>query len=473
MASQDRRSRGSGRQHRPARSRGKEAPPRGSRRSRAWERDVSDGATDAPVSLYLRDHVLDQAWFSPSPEGMPNPYEPDSNVWHYQCEDIKIDSQQQGDADVAPFFQSDPEGSQPITHVLFDQLRDNSQNLAADTLALVHVQVHNRSFTPARNVRVWAIYCNAAAGMPALPDTFWHQFSRDGQITPNLPAHSRWKSIGQPTSVNEVSVTSPRVASWTWNVPALRRHDTGHYCMVVFVHGAAAPLDETSLDVDDLAYRNNQIGQKNLHLVSPPLPADSPSTGTAGGGAGERDSRREQTGVRRVPQSHRLPEAGHPDHRPHELASRDRGGIPTHEADDSPTAAAVTLRRSEHPTPRRQCARGAQARLVPRAARAAHPAARLLDREPRAEMLADPPAALPRGLRHRRSRLRARRLHGCFLSPSRGATGRARALRILCSSDLDQKRGETPSRQPISVRGAARGERPRRRRQHLRHPGSR
>lgn len=251
----------------------------------AWERDVTDGATDAPVSLYLRDHVLDQGRLSPSPEGMPNPYEPDSNVWHYQCEDIKIDSQQQGDADVAPFFQSDPEGSQPITHVLFDQLRDNSQNLAADTLALVHVQVHNRSFTPARNVRVWAIYCNAAAGMPALPDTFWHQFSRDGQITPNLPAHSRWKSIGQPTSVNEVSVTSPRVASWTWNVPALRRHDTGHYCTVVFVHGAAAPLDETSLDVDDLAYRNNQIGQKNLHLVSPPLPADSPSTGTAGGGA--------------------------------------------------------------------------------------------------------------------------------------------------------------------------------------------
>jgi hypothetical protein len=251
-----------------------------------WERDVSDGSADPTISLYVRDHVLDQGWLSPSPEGMPNPYEPDSNVWHYQCEDIKIDSQQPGSDDVAQFFQTDPEGSQPITHVLFDQLRDNSQNLDADTPALVHVQVHNRSFTPARNVRVWAIYTNAAAGMPALPDTFWHQFSRDGRITPNLPAHSRWKSVGPPTILGEVSATSPQVATWTWNVPALRRHDTGHYCMVVFVHSGASPLDETSLDVDDLAYRNNQVGQKNLHLVSPPLPTDSAPAGPAGGTAG-------------------------------------------------------------------------------------------------------------------------------------------------------------------------------------------
>lgn len=53
------------------------------------------------------------------------------------------------------FFQTDPEGSTlPLSHVLFDQLKENSDNLPSADLAYVHVQVRNRGLSTAKNVSV-------------------------------------------------------------------------------------------------------------------------------------------------------------------------------------------------------------------------------------------------------------------------------------------------------------------------------
>jgi hypothetical protein len=254
-----------------------------------WERDVSADAPAPPVLLYVRDNILDQGRFTPSLEGMANPYDPTRRVWHYQCADLKIDARQPGGA-VADFFQTDPEGAtQPISHVLFDQLRDNSHNLPSGDAAWVHVQVRNRSHASANNVRVWAIYCNAAAGVPSLSASpslgnafpFWSQFAVTGQIVPELPADSPWRSVGPPQTLSGIVASTPKVASWLWTVPTLPTGDPGHYCMAVFIHAATSPIGETSFSVDELALRSRQIGQKNLH-IGPPLPS-SPSGG--GGGA--------------------------------------------------------------------------------------------------------------------------------------------------------------------------------------------
>ncbi len=258
-----------------------------------WERDVTAGAIDPPIFLYVRDHLLDQGWLTPSPEGMPDPYKTAEHLWHYQCADIKIDARQPGTASVPAFFQTDPEGSTlPITHVLFDQLKDNSQNLPGANQALVHVQVHNRGKTPASNVRVWAIYCNSSAGVPGLNLSssmgnafpFWSQFTVTGQIIPNLPADSPWKSVGPPQTLSGIDATNPKVASWPWSVPLLPSGDPGHYCMVIFIHSAASPINETNMNVDQIARTNRQVGQKNLH-IGPPLPP-SPSPGSGGSGPG-------------------------------------------------------------------------------------------------------------------------------------------------------------------------------------------
>ena len=257
--------------------------------SGVWETDLTD-ETGAFPRPYLRKNILDQGWLDRCPDGESDPYDPANQVWHYQCADIKIDVQQPGSADTPTFFQTD---ATPISHVLFDQLRDNSQNLPGSTAAYVHVQVRNRSYKPA-NVHVWAIWCNAAAGVPALNvrkngDTFdfWSRFDALGGIDTQLPDDSPWHSVGMPQTLTDIDANSPKVASWPWAVPTLDSGDPGHYCIVAFVHSVQSPINESSNDVDAIAPVNPQVGQKNLHVI-PPLPADvgGEQTAAATGGAG-------------------------------------------------------------------------------------------------------------------------------------------------------------------------------------------
>jgi hypothetical protein len=260
-----------------------------------WEQDVTAGAGDPPIALYFRDNFLDQGWLPSAPDGIASPYDPanpGATVFHYHCADIKIDARQAGSAGVVDFFQTDPEATIPPSHVLFDELRDNSENLPQSDAAWIHVQVHNRAPTAAQNVRVWVIYCNASGGLPGLnvsPSTgdafaFWSQFTVTGQIIPNLPADSPWKSVGAPQILNDLDAANPKVGSWPWTIPTLSSGDTGHFCMVAFIHSATSPINESSMNVDELTPRNKQVGQKNLH-IGPPLPP-SPSPGGGGGGGG-------------------------------------------------------------------------------------------------------------------------------------------------------------------------------------------
>jgi hypothetical protein len=264
-----------------------------------WERDVTAVIPGAPPTLpgtlYVRDNTLDLGWLHLSPDGVPDPYhpgDPASNLYHYLCADIKVDAQQPGTAAVPPYFQTDPESPTPITGVIFDELKDNSQ--IGSSQAMVHVQVHNHSNNPASNVRVWAIYCSAAAGLPALNMTaslgvyfpFWDQFTAAGQIITNLPGDSLWHSIGPPQTLSGITAASPQVASWNWAVPTPPSGDPGHYCIAAFIHSGGSPVNETiSMNMDEITPKNRQVGQKNLHILSLPAipPLKIPNTGPPAG----------------------------------------------------------------------------------------------------------------------------------------------------------------------------------------------
>ena len=259
-----------------------------------WEREVTAGATQPAIALYVRDHRADLGWLTPSPDGVPDPYDPTQVLYHYMCADVKIDARQNRPATGQPdYYQTDPETPTlpTLDHTLFDELADNSQNLPQGDRAWVHVQVHNRAPT-ATNVNVWAIYCSAAAGVPSLAASpsnanafaFWSQFAGSGAITPNLPTDSPWTSVGAPITLSGVDAAHPQVASWNIAVPTLPSGDPGHYCMVVFLHGAASLINENGLIVDAITPTNRQVGQKNLH-IGPPLPP-VPGPGPAGEGAG-------------------------------------------------------------------------------------------------------------------------------------------------------------------------------------------
>lgn len=254
-----------------------------------WEKVFNQFGQDDSVKLYVRDHFLDQGLLSQSEDGLVNPYDPAGRVYHYKCADVKLDSKRVG-VGVADFFQTDPEDNTPISHVSFNKLVDNSRSLSANHQTMVHVQVHNRSTQNANDVKVWAIFCNASAGVPGLNQSpsnannfdFWSQFTAGGQIVPALPADSPWKSVGAPVTLNDINGFNPTIASWLWTTPVLMAGDPGHYCMVVFIHSSANPINETGFNVDYITPRNRQIGQKNLH-IGEPLPPEP--GGTPGGGA--------------------------------------------------------------------------------------------------------------------------------------------------------------------------------------------
>jgi len=248
-----------------------------------WEHDVTANAVDPAPRPYLRDHLLDQGWLAPSKDGLVNPYRPTDGIslFHYESADIKVDAQQKGSP---AFYQTDPEGALPLSHVLFDVMTDNSDSLPGLDLAMAHVQVHNRSTTVIDNVWVWAIYANASGGVPLLDSSasqgnnfqFWNQF-QGGTITPGLPADSPWTSVGAPMKLSGIDTLHPQVASWQFSVPPYVSGDPGHYCMAVFVHNAQYPINETNnYNVDDLARENPQIGQKNLHITTPLPPGPKP-----------------------------------------------------------------------------------------------------------------------------------------------------------------------------------------------------
>jgi hypothetical protein len=238
-----------------------------------YEHDVTQNATDPPPRPYLRNNFLDQGWLSPVPDSLVNPFSPAGGVtvFHYQSADVKLDARQLG-----PFYQTDPEGASPLSHVPFDELYDNSQSLPDSDLANVHVQIHNRSFTTVDNVNVWAIFARPSGGVPSLaatsmgpPFDFWSQFPATGpmagQIVPNLPPTSPWQSVGPVQTVSGIDAAHPQVVSWlNWQIPALATGD--HYCMVVFVHGPGHLINESGTSVDAIVRTNPQIAQKNLHI---------------------------------------------------------------------------------------------------------------------------------------------------------------------------------------------------------------
>lgn len=247
------------------------------------------------VHLYVRDNILDQALFPRSPEGQPNPFKPAENVYHYQSVDVKVDVQTPATGGSPAFFQIEPEAAIPLNHVYFNQLNDNSQQIPSGGSVYIHTQVHNRGRVKANNVKVWAIYCNAAGGVPALnlsPSmgnafAFWSQFTVTGDILPNLPADSPWRSVGPPVTLSGIDPANPQVASWLWTAPVLPAGVTGgHYCVAVFIHSSASPINESSMNVDEMTPRNKQVAQKNLHLVPALAPAGSGGGGGGGGGGG-------------------------------------------------------------------------------------------------------------------------------------------------------------------------------------------
>jgi photosystem II stability/assembly factor-like uncharacterized protein len=225
-----------------------------------WEIAV-DQATMPNVEIYLRDSTVDSGRSSPSPSGVPDPFNFGSQTFWWQCQDIKVDS---------PSFQA------PLaTDVDFEFFADDHgvfasglkhENPLRNRVARVFVQVHNRGISPAANVAVKVFFAASAVALPNLPTGFWNGFPNNV-----LPASSPWQQIGPHKVVPSVEAGGGQIVAFEWTVPATAPSNIG---LLAIITADNDSVSTSELNIAALVTGSKKCGLKNMVVVNP-----SPSVG--------------------------------------------------------------------------------------------------------------------------------------------------------------------------------------------------
>jgi len=240
-----------------------------------WEIAV-DQATMPNVEIYLRDSAVDSGRTSPSPSGVPDPFNFGAQTFWWQCQDIKVDS---------PSFQAPS-----ATDVDFEFFADDHGVFAAglkhenpqrNRVARVFVQVHNRGISPAANVAVKVFFAASAVAVPNLPAGFWIGFPNNV-----LPASSPWQQIGPHKVVPSVEAGGGQIVAFEWSVPATAPSNVG---LLAIITADNDSVSSSELNITALVTGNKKCGLKNMVVVNPspsvgpPIAALRLNVGNAGG----------------------------------------------------------------------------------------------------------------------------------------------------------------------------------------------
>ena len=226
----------------------------------AWEIPV-DAATVPDVEIYLRDSAVDTGRLSPSPSGVPDPFNKNANTYWWQSADIKLD---------APTFQ------RPALNDIHFEIFEDDHGLAPTGLihenptrgktVRVYVQVHNRGRRAATNVAVKVFFTDASLGLPDLPASFWTNFPAN-----TLPSSSPWKVVAPHLVLPSLGANEAKIAAFEWAVPA---NAAAHTCLLAIITADNDDLSTTERNIAALVTGQKKCGLKNLTVVDP-----APSSG--------------------------------------------------------------------------------------------------------------------------------------------------------------------------------------------------
>jgi photosystem II stability/assembly factor-like uncharacterized protein len=206
------------------------------------------GAAEPSVDLYLRDSLLDTGERFPSPSNQPNPNDVADQVFWWESPDIKVDT--------TPYYTPDL----VFDGVEFDELLD--QDPKRTQVNRFYLQLHNRGWQNATNVRVRAFLADASAGLPPLPNA----------LTPpdfNLTSTVNWTPIGPAQSVAVLEPNRPVIVSWDFTVLSSA---ATHSCLLAVISSAEDPMANPETNVDLLINSEKRVCLKNLHVINGPTP---------------------------------------------------------------------------------------------------------------------------------------------------------------------------------------------------------
>jgi len=260
----------------------------------AYQRDIRPGVTCPGAMLVVRDNVFDRG-VTPSPSGVPDAehpipdparpgfYKPNDTaageVYWWSSTDIRIDVPSQdlpqnliASADHVEFETAPIEISTPPPGVMKDS------NPIKGQAARAYVQVTNRGLQPASNVRVVALWADATAGLPLLPNDFWSTTFPAGSTNCGaLDTSTGWHFVEPANPCRVIPVVNPalpEVAGFDWSVPTTAAE---HSCMLAIVESADDPLDPSLRSTNErrpwvFIPNSRQIGLRNLHVVTASSP---------------------------------------------------------------------------------------------------------------------------------------------------------------------------------------------------------
>lgn len=204
-------------------------------------------AVEPRVDLYLRDSELDTGERIPSPSDEPDPLDTSSREYWWMSPDIKVQS--------TGLYTPD---------AVFDGVEFDTEVAHQDAVRGIanrfYLQVHNRGWQNATNVRVRAFFADASAGLPALPADFWTAFPGSD------PSGVVWRPIGPARTIATLEPNRPVIVSWDWVVPASA---ATHSCLLAVSTCDQDPIGATERDPGLLVPHEKRVGLKNLQVVNP------------------------------------------------------------------------------------------------------------------------------------------------------------------------------------------------------------
>ncbi len=227
-----------------------------------WE--LSLPTTTMPdVAIYLRDHAADTGREAPSPDNVPNPFQPGSNLFWWQSPDIKIDSSpfRVATLDDLDFSIYSDDRSKEDSGIEFASGLLDERPVRGQTVR-VYVQVHNRGSRAATNVAVRVFVASASLTWPDLPAAFWTSFPNN-----TLPASSPWQPIANHRMIASIDSGRSAVVGFDWFVPLTAVASVG---LLAVTSADNDTIHETELAVADLVRTSRYCAMRNYALVNPP-----------------------------------------------------------------------------------------------------------------------------------------------------------------------------------------------------------
>jgi len=210
-----------------------------------WQRRIQPPYS--PVDVYVRDNKMDTGETRPSPYNVVDPQVVGNKLFFWESPDIKVSLS----------------ASPPKDGVEFDLLEETAP--LRGVLNPLYIQVHNRGWNTATNVKVKVLWAAGATGLPKLPSDFWSSFPG------NWSAASNWKPIDANVPFQTISKLlphTPAILKWTWLLPLNASDDS---CVLVVISADQDPVTRSDANPDDrivdtVSVWDKHVAHRNLHI---------------------------------------------------------------------------------------------------------------------------------------------------------------------------------------------------------------